>query len=87
MQDRESVVLPCRPDPVSRATVATLSVLRVLEFKTETLRSGAVVLSSDAPAGSALLFLKGAPGVIAELVDHASIPEDFSQVCESPWWL
>jgi len=38
-------------------------------------------LSSDAPKGSALLFLKGAPAVIKGFVDPTTIPKDFDQVC------
>ena len=80
MQDRENVVLPRRPDAASASDMAHLRLLRSLEFDSEILRSGAVVLSSDAPQGSALLFLRGAPAVIAALVDPASIPENFQQV-------
>ena len=85
MQDRETVVLPRRPDAASALNMATLSIHMVLEFKSETLRSGAVVMSDDAPAGSALLFLRGAPAVIASLVDPASIPADFEQVKSAKW--
>lgn len=43
--------------------------------------AGVVVLSEDAPRGSALLFLKGAPAVIQSLVDPATVPETFAEVC------
>ena len=60
--------------------MATLSVKKVLEFSSETLRSGVVVLSTDAPPGSALLFLRGAPAVIRSLVNPSTVPPDFDQV-------
>ena len=84
VQDRETVLLPHRPDGASASKVATLSIIKALEFSSQTLRSGAVVLSSQEPPGSALLFLRGAPAVIRTLVDAASVPEDFDQVCPMP---
>ena len=44
------------------------------------IRSGVVVWSDDAPKGTALLFLRGAPAVIKDLVQPESVPEDFNQV-------
>ena len=75
------MLLPHTPDGASASKVATLSIIKALEFSSQTLRSGAVVLSSQEPPGSALLFLRGAPAVIQTLVDAASVPEDFEQVC------
>ena len=43
-------------------------------------RSGVVVWADDAPQGTALLFLKGAPTVIKDLVQPESVPEDFNEV-------
>jgi len=80
MQDRQTVVLPRRPNARSASSTAKLSILKVLEFSSQTLRSGAVVLSEDAPHGAALLFLRGAPAVIKSLVDPATVPADFDQV-------
>ncbi len=67
VQDRETVVLPRRPDAQSAAHMTKLSVKKVLEFDSELLRSGMVVVSSEAPDGSGLLFLRGAPDVIPRL--------------------
>ena len=74
------MVLPRRPDKASAARVAELTVVRVLEFSHELLRSGAVVITSDAPKNSAMLFMRGAPSVIQSFVEPTSIPEDFEQV-------
>lgn len=83
MQDRQTVVLPRRPNARSASTTAKLSILKALEFSSQTLRSGAVVLSEDAPYGAALLFLRGAPAVIKSLVDPATVPANFDQVIVS----
>jgi len=80
VQDRETVVLPRRPDAQSAAHMTKLSVKKVLEFDSELLRSGMVVVSSEAPDGSGLLFLRGAPDVIRSLVSPATVPPDFDQV-------
>ena len=80
MQGRETVVLPRRPDARSPAENVKLSIQRQLEFSSQTLRSGVVVVSTDAPKGSALLFLRGAPAVIKSLVTPTSVPPDFDQV-------
>ena len=81
MQDREHVVLPRHADSSSDALTAKLSIAKVMEFTSQTLRSGVVVWSDDAPKGSALLFLRGAPAVIRDRVQPSSVPEDFNQVC------
>ena len=79
VQDRDTVVLPRRPDARSSSNMAKLSIVKVLEFSSQTLRSGVVVMTKDAPRGSALLFLRGAPAVIKNLVDPATVPHDFKQ--------
>ncbi len=83
MQDREHVVLPRKPDHISGAVLAKLSIAKVMEFTSDTLRSGVVIWADDAPRGSALLFLRGAPAVIRDLVQPSTVPEDFTQVSES----
>ena len=80
MQDREHVVLPRQPDNTSEALLAKLFIAKVMEFTSQTLRSGVVVWSDDAPRGSALLFLRGAPAVIRDMVQPNTVPPDFNQV-------
>ena len=84
MQDRETVVLPRQPDHTSSAALAKLSIIKVMEFTSQTLRSGVVVWSDDGPKGSALLFLRGAPAMIRDLVQPASVPANFNQVGSMP---
>ncbi|DBA85718.1 TPA: hypothetical protein ACH3X1_005287 [Trebouxia sp. C0004] len=81
--DRATVVLPRQPTRSHPSTsMAELSIVRVLEFSSNSLRSGVVVLSKGMPRGSALLFLKGAPIVIRQLVQPASVPSNFEQVVD-----
>ena len=84
MQERNVVVLPRRPDHLSRSTSAKLVIIKTLEFSSHTLRSGVVVLADDALPGSALLFLRGAPGMIKDLVQPSSVPANFDQVSCDP---
>ena len=37
-------------------------------------------MADDALPGSALLFIRGAPGIIKDLVQPSSVPVDFEQV-------
>ena len=84
MQYRDTVVMPRKPDAQSDSKMAVLRILRVIEFSSQTLRSGVVVRSDDAAAGTALLFLRGAPGVIKSLVLPTSLPADFDKVRLAP---
>ena len=77
---REDRVLPRTPDPISAARMVRLSTIRVFEFSSYSLRSGAVVVPSDVSDGSGLLFLRGAPDVIRSLVRQESVPPDFDKV-------
>ena len=79
-QERDVVVLPRKPDHASDARRAKLTIQRTLEFSSQTLRSGVVAVSDDSPARTALLFIRGAPGLIKELVQPSSVPENFEQV-------
>ena len=80
MQDREHVVLPRRPDQTSANFSARLTIAKVMEFTSQTLRSGVVVFADDTPKDTALIFLRGAPTVIRDLVQPSSVPENFQQV-------
>ena len=84
LQDREKVVLPRKPDWHSSKQTAKLLILKTFEFSSQTLRSGVVVQASDDPPNTARLFLRGAPGVIANIVHPSSLPPDFDQVLSHP---
>ncbi len=80
-------MLPRQPDHTSEALLAKLSTAKVMDFTSKTLRSGVVVWSDDGPRGSALLFLRGAPAVIREMVQPNTVPEDFNQVSSNEFAL
>ena len=79
-QDKATVIMPRTPDAASALRMVQLSIVKVLEFSLQTLRSGSVVVPSDVSNGSGLLFLRGAPAVIRTLVRLDSVPLDFDQV-------
>lgn len=83
LQDRTTIVLPGRAYGPSKPHNIKLSPLRLFNFQSHTMRSGAVVLSDRWPPGTALLFLKGAPDVIKGMVEAGSVPPDFQQVTNS----
>lgn len=60
--------------------MVTLRILKVLEFNVQTLKSGVVVQERRASGDDALLFVRGAAGVIKGLVQFASLPTNFDQV-------
>lgn len=74
------MVLPRKADRTSNARLVTLDILKVLEFNTQTLKSGALVRAHGADPNSAILFLRGAPGVIKSMVRNQLVPTDFDQV-------
>lgn len=61
-----------------------LTIVKVFEFSSQTLRSGVVVLANDGPRNTARLFIRGAPAVIQDLVEPSSLPPDFDQVRRKP---
>ena len=80
VQDRETVMIPRKPDRRSRSPTATLKIVKVLEFSSQTLRSGVVVLASDGLPNTARLFIRGAPAVIRDIVQPSSLPDNFNEV-------
>ena len=73
------MILPRQPDHASAARTVKLSILKVMEFSSNTLRSGVVVTADDGAPGEGVLFLRGAPSVIRDLVRPTSVPHDFDQ--------
>lgn len=83
MQDRQTVLLPqaVKQDAKSRASsqIVKLNILKSFEFNSQILMSGALVTSSDLPATTGLLFVKGAHAAIKGLLQPASLPADYEQ--------
>ena len=82
VQDRQTVTCPRKVDKVSSANMVQLKILKILEFNSQTLKSGVVVRADDGPTGGSLLFLRGAPLAIKQtgMGIAASLPADFDAV-------
>ena len=80
MQERNTVALPLYKGFHKSARTVTLSILRRFEFESSLMRSGAVCTDSAGPPDSALLFVRGAPSMVEQLVGTGRIPADFRQV-------
>ena len=70
-----------KQDAKSRASsqIVKLHILKSFEFNSQILMSGALVTSSDLPATTGLLFVKGAHAAIKGLLQPASLPADYEQ--------
>ena len=79
LQNRDTVVMPHRPDANSKATTATLRLVRAFEFNSQILKSGMLVTSDVIPAGTGLLFVKGAHTAIKRLISAAALPADYDK--------
>ena len=84
LKERQVVVVPRRPDHLSKSRRCKLTILKTLEFSSQTLRSGVVVLADDVVPMFTLLFLRGAPGIIKDLLHPSSVPANFDQVSYNP---
>ena len=67
-------------DQNSNAPVAKLQLLRSFEFNSQSLKSGALIISDDGPQNGGLLFVKGAHTAIKALCTPKSLPEEFDEV-------
>ena len=67
--------------PLRRGSgVTVVKVLKRFQFEPSLMRSGVVVADRDKPAMAPLLFVRGAPNKIEELVRGGISPPDFQQV-------
>ena len=84
VQERDLVALPLQgstsANPHQPAALVTLQVLRRFNFEPALMRSGIVAAEHEAAAGTALLFVKGAPSKIKTLLRKSTLPDDFQQV-------
>ena len=85
LQKRDLVTLPlgegvAAPNPHKPAVPTTLQVLKRFDFEPGLMRSGVIATHSQGPPGTALLFVKGAPGMVKPLVRKEVLPADFDQV-------
>ena len=57
-----------------------MKVLRQFGFDASLMRSAAIAADAEAPSSSAMLFLRGAPSIIGQLVSQDTLPPDYHQV-------
>ena len=80
MQDQNVVSLPLKLKGKKSYKVATLHVLKRFEFEPRLLRSGVLAVDSVGSPGQALVFVRGAPESIQQVVGRDNLPADYCQV-------
>ena len=61
--------------------MTVLTILQRFEFEPGLLRSGVIVSDSAGPPDEMLFFVRGAPAAIEQLINRASTPQTYRQVC------
>ena len=79
LQERNLVALPLNRGHRMADQVLTLQILRRFEFEASLMRSGVVAVDTDNP-DTGLLFVRGAPSTVEQLIRGGQIPADFRQV-------
>ncbi len=72
--------LPLRLKSGRPASLTKLQVLKRFEFESRLMRSGVVAVDSDEDPNTALLFVKGAPTKVEQLIKGGVLPADYHQV-------
>ena len=57
-----------------------MNVLKRFEFESRLMRSGVVAVDSQGQPGTALLFVRGAPARVEQLIKGGVLPSDYQQV-------
>ena len=73
--------LPLRLRWGSPASLTKLQVLKRFEFESRLMRSGVVAVDKDEDPNTALLFVRGAPAKVEQLIRGGVLPADYHQVC------
>ncbi|DBA96365.1 TPA: hypothetical protein ACH3X3_002538 [Trebouxia sp. C0006] len=80
--ERNLVALPLNRGHRMVDQVLTLQILRRFEFEASLMRSGVVAVDTDNP-DTGLLFVRGAPSTVEQLIRGGQIPADFRQVVDN----
>ena len=67
-------------NPHHRAAPRRIHVLKRISFEPVLMRSGVVAADHKAAAGTALLFVKGAPSKMKPMLRKRTLPHDFQEV-------
>ncbi|DBA92220.1 TPA: hypothetical protein ACH3X1_015928 [Trebouxia sp. C0004] len=78
--ERNLVSLPLRLRSGRPASLTKLQVLKRFEFESCLMRSGVVAVDSDEDPDTALLFVRGAPTKVEQLIKGGVLPADYHQV-------
>ena len=57
--------------------------LKRFEFESQLLRSGVLAVDSAGPSDEAVIFIRGAPSCIEQLLGNNQVPNDYHQVCST----
>lgn len=84
VQERNVVSLPLRPKSGTPASSTKLQVLKRFDFESRLMRSGVVATDSSGHHTKTLLFVRGAPTQIEQLIRGGVLPPDYQKVaCSS----
>ena len=79
-QERNLLSLPLRLQSDRPASLTKLQVLKRFEFEAQLMRSGVVAVDLEEDSNMALLFVRGAPARIEQLLQGGGLPTDYHQV-------
>ena len=77
------MTLPLKLEGEQSARITTLEVLKRFEFESQLLRSGVLAVDSAGPADEAIIFVRGAPASIEQLMGSHQVPADYHQACST----
>ena len=72
--------LPLRAEPNKPTTLTQLRLMKQFGFESGLMRSGVIVEDSEGLPGAALLFVRGAPAKVEQLVKGHQLPPDYTTV-------
>lgn len=76
------MVLPMRGRSQGRRQSGSLHLLKVFEFNSQILMSGALVTADNPSDSTGLLFVKGAHTAVKRLLPSSVLPADYDKVGE-----
>lgn len=79
-QAHNTVTVPYTAKRSDASYLVKLQTLKRFEFTSQSMKSGTIAVPEDESDDTAVLFLKGAPFVIQNLADAATIPVNFTKV-------
>lgn len=75
------VSLPLKLAGEHLACATTLTVLKRFEFESQLLRSGVLAVDSTGSSDETIVFVRGAPSCIEQVMGKDKVPPNYRQVC------